>query len=165
MSREISADCLLAFIRQASDSPPISAARKKTTFSRLSGLAEGEREASLPRPGDRSGDRVPELNKAHQLAVLVGPNQGGVGIEQAATLLFQGEEAQHARPGDPAAWQVMPIEARGLATVGDGMAGNVSIIPHIIIFLVIYAVFVQIEMVAGQARQVGDFTLRCTDPP
>ena len=64
---------------------------------------------------------MPELDEAHQLAILVGPSQVGVGVAQAATLLFQCEEAQHARPGDPAAWEVMPIEARWLAAVGDGM--------------------------------------------
>src|SRR5262249_9935584 len=67
--------------------------------------------------GISAGNSVPELDETHELAVLIGPCQVGVGIAQTAAFLLQGKERQHAWPGNPPARQVMPIQARRVAAI------------------------------------------------
>ena len=69
--------------------------------------------------GVGAGHLMPELDEPHQFAVLIGAGQVGVGVAQAAAVLFQGEEGQHARPGLAAERQVMAVERRGVAAEGD----------------------------------------------
>jgi hypothetical protein len=61
----------------------------------------------------------PELDEPHQFAVLIGAGQIGVGITQAAAVLFECEEGQHARPGFALERKVMAVQRRGVAAKWD----------------------------------------------
>src|SRR5664279_2270940 len=62
---------------------------------------------------------VPELDKPHQFAVLIVAGQVGIGVTQAAALLFEREERQHARPGFALEREVMAVESGGVAAEWD----------------------------------------------
>jgi hypothetical protein len=69
--------------------------------------------------GVGAGDLVPEFDKPHQLAVLIGTGEIGVGIAQTAARLLECEEGQYARAGLASQWQIVAVERRGVAPVGD----------------------------------------------
>src|SRR5271168_4594264 len=71
--------------------------------------------------GVGSGHLVPELDEAHQFAVLIVAGQVGVGVTQAAAVLFEREECQHAWPGFALEWEVMAVESCGVAAKWDRM--------------------------------------------
>ena len=64
---------------------------------------------------------MPEFDETQQLARLVGPSQVGVGVAEHPAVVLQGEERQHARAGFPLPGQVMAIQTRIVAAVGDGV--------------------------------------------
>ncbi len=64
---------------------------------------------------------MPELDEPHQFAVLIVAGQVGVGVTQAAAVLFQCEERQDARPGFALERKVMAVERRGVAAEWDRM--------------------------------------------
>ena len=69
--------------------------------------------------GVGAGHLVPELDEPHQFAVLIVAGQVGVGVTQAAAVLFEREERQHTRPGFALEREVMAIESCGVATEWD----------------------------------------------
>lgn len=69
--------------------------------------------------GVDAGDLMPELDEPHQFAVLIAAGQIGVGVAQAAARLLQCEEGENARPGLASQRQIVAVECRGVAPVGD----------------------------------------------
>ncbi len=71
--------------------------------------------------GVGAGHFMPELHEPHQFAVLIVAGQIGVGVTQAAALLFEREERQDTRPSLALKREVMAVERRGVAPEGDRM--------------------------------------------
>jgi hypothetical protein len=79
--------------------------------------------------GILAGDGVPEFDKTHHLARLIGADQVGVGRAQDATLLLLGEETRDARPGLASHRQVVGVQGRGIAAERDGVEVRGEVVP------------------------------------
>jgi hypothetical protein len=71
--------------------------------------------------GVGTSDFVPEFHEPHEFAVRIGAGQIGVGVAQAAAVLFEREDGEHTRAGRAAEGQVMSIQRRGIAAERDRM--------------------------------------------
>src|ERR1700720_3115544 len=73
-----------------------------------------------------AGKLLPILDEAEHFAGLVRARKVGVGVTQHAALLLLSEEGQDADTGLAAQREVVLVQSRGIAAIGDGMEVEVE---------------------------------------
>src|SRR5262249_5131186 len=65
-------------------------------------------------------ERMPEVDESHELSMLLGTRQIGVGVTETPTLLLESKECKHAGAGLAASGEIVTVKTGGFATEGNG---------------------------------------------